>query len=497
VGLVALAVAAGIAVAGNGRTNDKTFEYAIGLWGDLPYSAVQADPGVPNLIADMNASKLEFTVHDGDLKAGNGVTGNPPSVNCDNALYQTALGWFNSLEGPAMFTPGDNDWTDCDRPSNGGFDSLERLDHERQLFFSTPYSLGTKPMKQEVQSGPSEPKCLSASPPGTTDCVENRRWNVKGVTYATVNVQGSCNNLCDTKPSAPEEAARNTADIKWLDETFAEAKHDGSAAVMIVMQADPGFDQTDGTRAPLRDLKTLAETDANPDGFQSFLVALRNDTIDFEQPVVLVYGDSHYFRIDKPLLDNVGPQARELHARRDLRRQRRERPERRALGEGARRPVEPRRLRLPAADRAGEPGRGPDADLLATPRRGHRGLPGASPPTRPAIAAVRASTPRAAAAAPRRAGRGTPAAGSGDMRRAPPLLRARRAKLLRGPRPCRRTSAGRVRRRARTPRARRTHESGRDPGARAGRTGGARDRLPRRSRAGRRRNQLDSGVRRS
>ena len=74
-----LALMAGLAVAGNGRTNDKTFEYAIGLWGDLPYSAVQADPGVPNLIADMNASKLEFTVHDGDLKAGNGPTGKPPS----------------------------------------------------------------------------------------------------------------------------------------------------------------------------------------------------------------------------------------------------------------------------------------------------------------------------------------------------------------------------------------------------------------------------------
>ena len=42
-GFVAIAVAAGIAVGSNGRTNDKTFVYAIGLWGDLPYSAVQAD----------------------------------------------------------------------------------------------------------------------------------------------------------------------------------------------------------------------------------------------------------------------------------------------------------------------------------------------------------------------------------------------------------------------------------------------------------------------
>ena len=29
--------------------------YAIGLWGDLPYSDEQATTGVPNLIADMNA----------------------------------------------------------------------------------------------------------------------------------------------------------------------------------------------------------------------------------------------------------------------------------------------------------------------------------------------------------------------------------------------------------------------------------------------------------
>src|SRR5262245_56073198 len=152
--VIAAALTTGLGVAGKGKGNTKTFEYAIGLWGDLPYSAVQANSGVPNLIADMNDADLEFTVHDGDLKAGNGVTGNPPSVNCDDALYTTALGWFNSLKKPAMFTPGDNDWTDCDRPSNGGFNSRERLDHERQIFFSTDRSLGKKTLEQEVQATP-------------------------------------------------------------------------------------------------------------------------------------------------------------------------------------------------------------------------------------------------------------------------------------------------------------------------------------------------------
>src|SRR5215475_8562147 len=128
--------------------------YAIGLWGDLPYSDLQAQVGVPNLIADMNSHKLAFTIHDGDLKAGNGTPGSVTPTICSDALYVQAQGYFNSLRAPAILTPGDNAWTDCDRPSNGGFNSRERLDHERQVFFSRPFSLGEDPMKQEVQTAP-------------------------------------------------------------------------------------------------------------------------------------------------------------------------------------------------------------------------------------------------------------------------------------------------------------------------------------------------------
>jgi hypothetical protein len=308
--LAALALAAvltaGFGLAASGPSNTTDFQYAIGLWGDLPYSAVQADPGVPNLIADMNSQALAFTVHDGDLKAGNGPSGTPPSVNCDDALYTTALGWFSSLVKPAIFTPGDNDWTDCDRASNGGYDSLERLDHERQIFFSTDRSLGQQTLKQDVQSTPLCKGFVDATTYRDVSCVENRRWTFKNVTYATVNVQGSCNNRCDTNPDDVEWAARNTADIAWLDQTFAQATANNSAAVMIIGQADPGFDGSDATRAPTRDPKTLAETDGALDGFQAFLVELRNLTIAFKKPVVYVHGDSHYFRVDKPLLDSTG-----------------------------------------------------------------------------------------------------------------------------------------------------------------------------------------------
>jgi hypothetical protein len=268
--------------------------YAIGLWGDLPYSPEQANVGVPNLIADMNEQNLAFTAFDGDLKAGSGSP-------CDDALYVRALGYFNSLRAPAALTPGDNDWTDCDRPSNGGFASLERLDHERQVFFSTPFSLGQHRMRQLVQTAP---LCRGVS--GLVPCVENRRWTVRGVTYATLNIQGSCNNLCDTAPDTAEFHARNQANITWMQQAFADAKKRNAAAVMFVTQADPGWDLSDSARAPLRDPRTLVETDGQPDGFVEFLSALRDEVIAYRRPVAYVHGDSHYFRVDKPLLDAQG-----------------------------------------------------------------------------------------------------------------------------------------------------------------------------------------------
>jgi hypothetical protein len=305
-----LFVAASSAMAGSPRFNaddDKKDDdrdhgaYAIGLWGDLPYSDVQATIGVPNLIADMNSQQLAFTAQDGDLKAGSGIPGSITVTTCTNALYAQALGYFNSLKAPAIFTPGDNDWTDCDRPANGGFSSRERLDYERKVFFSTPFSLGQHRLEQEVQT---DPLCLGVS--GNVPCVENRRWMLKGVMYATLNLQGSCNNLCDIDPDPAEFTARNAADIIWMRATFMEAKQRHAAAIMFISQADPGFDASDATRAPVRDPLTLAETDGQPDGYQVFLEALRTEVIAFERPVAYVHGDSHYFRVDKPFLDSKG-----------------------------------------------------------------------------------------------------------------------------------------------------------------------------------------------
>jgi hypothetical protein len=300
-----------------GVNQQSSRAYSIGLWGDLPYSAEQAAV-IPNLIADMNSQDLAFTAHDGDLRQGSGAP------NCaDNSIYTRAATYFGSLHAPAIFTPGDNDWTDCDRKSLGtdGRNSLQELQNERAFFFGTPYTLGQTQFLQEVQATPlckgfgsangnSGPSSVTANTQTATytdvPCVENRRWIVGTVMYATINIQGSCNNLCDDYPDPTENAARNAAGIQWMKDTFATAIAQNCVAVMFITQADPGFNQDSSQGGPLRNPMTLAETDGAVDGFQAFLLALRAQVIAFGKPVAYVHGDTHYFRVDKPLLDRAG-----------------------------------------------------------------------------------------------------------------------------------------------------------------------------------------------
>jgi hypothetical protein len=82
-----------------------------------------------------------------------------------------------------------------------------------------------------------------------------------------------------------EYLARNASNLAWLEQTFAVAKASKSVGVMFFIQANP----FDGAPEELT-------------GFADTLSALEQQTIDFGKPVVLVHGDSHYFRIDKPMV---------------------------------------------------------------------------------------------------------------------------------------------------------------------------------------------------
>ena len=307
--LVAAAITTGIAAGSrldggnNGHANDGRGDtYAIGLWGDLPYSDVQAPVGVPNLIADMNSQDLAFTAHDGDLKAGNGTPGSTTPTTCADALYTQALGYFNSLKAPAVFTPGDNDWTDCDRPSNGGFNSLERLDHERQAVLQHAVHARPAPDAPGGADDAALPRRERAGPVRREPPLDDRPRHLRDAEHPGLVQQPLRHQPRPGRGSGTQRRRHrvDAADVRRGDGAQAPSRSCSSRRPI------QGGTRPTAHALPSAIPNTLAETDGQPDGYQSFLLALRTEVIAFGKPVAYVHGDSHYFRIDKPFLDSAG-----------------------------------------------------------------------------------------------------------------------------------------------------------------------------------------------
>jgi len=218
------------------------------------------------------------------------------------AFRQCNAANFNTLERPLVWVPGDNDWTDCwgrYGPSTQPYsDPIADLNRERALFDSTSQSLGEKTLTLTRESSEGGQYALYS---------ENVRWVFGPVVYMGLNVQGSNDNYpyhdtdaenstapvrsdAEIQRQRDEEIARKAADIHWLQEGFAYAKQIGAKGVLIDWQADPNFNNENHP--------------ANPhdfDAFGAYIDELRSEALAFKGQVVLVHGDSHYFKIDKPL----------------------------------------------------------------------------------------------------------------------------------------------------------------------------------------------------
>jgi hypothetical protein len=235
--------------------------------GDMPYDWPEDLTRFANLIDATNRLHPDFAVHVGDIKSG----GTP----CTEQAFQTVLDIFQNSEAPLIYTPGDNEWTDCRRQAAGGYDPSERLAVIRRMFFPPGQSLGKKPIPLEAQS--SEPKFAPY--------VENRRWRKDGVVFATLHIVGSNNNYGFDAPDDAEFRKRMAAVFAWMDETFAEATRTDAGAVVFFFQADPLFQ----VPFPFRS------------GFNSFIAALQRHAEAFPKPILIVHGDSHRLHLDRPL----------------------------------------------------------------------------------------------------------------------------------------------------------------------------------------------------
>ncbi|ARE39938.1 putative transmembrane protein [Rhodovulum sp. P5] len=123
-----LLAATAICAAGTAAMSEQ-FNFV--LLGDVPYGKPETVfPPFEALIDQINATNPDLVVHIGDTKSG--------STLCDNAMLDAQLGYLNSFTAPTLYSPGDNEWTDCHRPKAGGFDPLERLDYIRTTYYTEP-----------------------------------------------------------------------------------------------------------------------------------------------------------------------------------------------------------------------------------------------------------------------------------------------------------------------------------------------------------------------
>ena len=117
-----------------------------------------------------------------------------------------------------------------------------------------------------------------------------------------VNVGGECTskshrNQAECDADNIEYLARDAANIKFVKESFQKAKDNKARGLVITIQADPSFDLPE----TVIDERTLL----GYEGFTEFLKVLEEETKNFNGEVVLVHGDTHFFKIDKPLHDQA------------------------------------------------------------------------------------------------------------------------------------------------------------------------------------------------
>ena len=253
------------------------FEFA--LMGDAPYSALE-EIAFEAMMGEIDRAGLAFVVHVGDFKSSR--------MPCSDELFGKRLALFQRSAHPFVFVFGDNEWTDCHLPAAGGYDPVERLARLRELFAANDQSLGRRTMTLERQSAAAR----------WAKFRENVRWRRGGVVFVGLNIPGSNNNLGRTRAGNAEYTERNAADLAWMEDSFTVAIERGAVGILLAIQADPYFE--------------LARGHPRRSGYESFLAGLERQTARFARPVVLVHGDSHVFRIDRPLVDATGRRVENL-----------------------------------------------------------------------------------------------------------------------------------------------------------------------------------------
>jgi hypothetical protein len=309
--MVVFPLVAHAATNGGKTSTHGSFTYAV--YGDAPYGVNPTDTSetdaTPAFIDAVNADPdVSAVVHVGDIHSGKQF--------CTEGYDRQIAGLWSHFADPMVYTPGDNEWTDCHKAAEGGgtYDPttgqirfvtddqghdvdyaggnpVQNLDLVRSIFFPEPgATLGSGSLSTLSQATAYDP-----AHPEDAQYVENVIWQRKGFVFVTLNIPGGSNNDTDPWYGAPTASAdqtterdqRTAADLRWLDRAFDIASAQDAQGLVVVQQAD------------MWDLD--GKSPAHLTQYEPLVKSLAEHTAAFGRPVLTLEGDSHVYRSDNPL----------------------------------------------------------------------------------------------------------------------------------------------------------------------------------------------------
>ncbi|MFM5980133.1 MAG: hypothetical protein ACKO9I_06220 [Sphaerospermopsis kisseleviana] len=217
---------------------------------------------------------IPFVIHLGDL-------GRPQEACSDAWLEKSQTFWKNEIVKPVFYTPGDNDWTDCDRENLKVRQSeLERLNAIRRVLFSQPKSVNPEWRYEQQSSLP-----------------ENETWFYKGVRFVTQHIVSTDNGRTEIFLDDPQTVekltdARDKENEIWLDHAFDLAKNSDTSAIVVATQLDPF--------APDGSTGDVYSRCLNNHAYKGFCEQLETLAAKLDKPVLLLHGDTNAYCFDQP-----------------------------------------------------------------------------------------------------------------------------------------------------------------------------------------------------
>jgi hypothetical protein len=278
---------------------DGSKPLTIAVFGDWPYNQNLLD-NAPLLTKSVNADRsVSLVLHVGDIHSGSmpctsaGIL--PPISTSNPGWNQSVYYQFQQFKAPVVYTPGDNEWTDCHKSKEkSSGDPLKELASVRSLFFAQPGRTLGGTAKQVL----SQAHAFDSAYPTDAQFVENMMWEDSRVVFATLNLPGSNNDglpwtgsFNNPVAQGREVQERTDADLRWLKAAFDKAEAHHARAVVIALQAN------------MWDPEALVAGGDGLFNYTPFVKKLAELSLHFGKPVLLLNGDSHVYGADRPLAD--------------------------------------------------------------------------------------------------------------------------------------------------------------------------------------------------